>query len=165
MFDLIKRKPTLSLTPLNEVDKLFDDFFNNSLLSGAMFNVPSVNVYSEGDHTMVVELEVPGYDQDDIEISVDNNALEVRGKRTEKEEHKDKKRSYMVRENSQSFARRIVLPEGADTNNISADLDKGVLKVTVPVERTEARRIEIGSSKSSPKTKLAATTTNKEKSE
>jgi HSP20 family molecular chaperone IbpA len=48
-----------------------------------------------------------------------------------------------VRERNASFARRVVLPEGADADNISAELDKGLLKITVPVHRPEAKRIQI----------------------
>ena len=61
----------------------------------------------------------------------------------ESEEEKDDKKSYIVRERNASFARRVVLPEGADAENIWAELDKGLLKITVPVNRPEAKRIQI----------------------
>jgi len=161
MLGIVKRNPTLGLSPFSEVDRFFDDFFDrfSSLaMANQNFTLPSVNIFSENDRDMVVEMEVPGYDQEDIRINLDGNILEIRGERSEKEEHKDKKRSYMVRENSQSFARRIVLPEGADTDKITAELDKGVLKVTVPFEQRESKRIEIAAPKSGNKAKLTATT-------
>jgi HSP20 family protein len=57
------------------------------------------------------------------------------------QEQKDGKKSYIVRESNASFVRRVVLPEGADADNISAELDKGLLKVTIPVNRPEAKRV------------------------
>jgi HSP20 family molecular chaperone IbpA len=61
-----------------------------------------------------------------------------------------------VRERNASFARRVVLPEGADADNISAELDKGLLKVTVPVHRPEAKRIQIKAGSGSNAKKLSA---------
>jgi HSP20 family protein len=159
MLGLMRRKPTtLDLSPFKEVDRFFDDVFNSFPLSAPAFNIPTMNVYSEDDRHMVVEVEVPGYDRKDIQLSIDNGVLEIRGERTEKEEHNDKKRSFMVRESSQSFARRILLPEGADSDKIAAELDKGVLKVTIPVEQGQAKRIEIATPKSGGQAKLTATT-------
>lgn len=161
MFGLIHRDPTIGLTAFNELDNLFNDFFKSmSPLSQTNFSLPSVDVYSEDENNMVVETQAPGFDRKDIEISVNNGMLEIRGKKTEKEEQKDKKRNYMVHESSASFIRRIVLPEGADAEKISAELDKGILKVTVPVEKKEAKRIEIAAPKKN-KAKLASITQTK----
>jgi HSP20 family protein len=101
-------------------------------------------------------MQAPGFERDDIEISVRNGVLEVRGERKEKEEHKDSKRSYVVREQNSSFARRIVLPEGAESDNVAAELDNGVLKVTLPIHRPEAKRIEIAKPVNKVKDKITA---------
>ena len=62
----------------------------------------------------------------------------------------------MVRESSSSFYRRVVLPEYIDEGNIQAELDKGVLKLTVPyAQRPEPKRIKIASGKSSKKSLTA----------
>lgn len=144
MMDLIRRpSSTLGLSTFEEMDKLFDNFWRSFNLPATSFSLPSVDIYSEDDKHMVVEIPAPGFDTGDIDINVRNGVLEIRGEKTAKEEKKDNKRSYMVRESTASFARRVVLPEGADANNISAELDKGLLKVTVPVERPEAKRIKI----------------------
>lgn len=155
--DLIRRpSSTLGLSTFEEMDKLFDNLWRSFNLPSSSFSLPSIDIYSEDNQHMVVEMQAPGFSADDIEISIRNGVLEIRGERAEKEEKKDKKRSYMVRESAASFARRVVLPEGADAENISAELDNGLLKVTVPVERPEAKRIKIsGPSKTSAK-KLTA---------
>lgn len=74
---------------------------------------------------------MPNFEQDDVNIQVEDNALVISAERHEKEEDKDKK--YVVRESSSSFYRRIALPERADMDSIEAKLDDGVLKVSVPL--------------------------------
>ncbi|HUP26212.1 MAG TPA: Hsp20/alpha crystallin family protein [Candidatus Limnocylindrales bacterium] len=102
----------------------------------------------------MVELQVPGLEHKDININVRDNVLEITGQRTDREEHKDKKRSYLVRESSTSFVRQVGLPRGADAENISAELDNGVLRVTISVERPEPKRIEIAAPKAKGAKKL-----------
>ncbi len=143
MLDLIRRpSSTLGLSTFEEMDKLFDNFWRSVGFPASTISLPSVDIYSEDDKHMVVEMPAPGFDTADIDISVRDGVLEIRGQKTEKDEQKDK-RSYMVRESSSSFARRVVLPEEAEADNISAELGKGLLKITVPVNRPEAKRIHI----------------------
>lgn len=156
MMDLIRRpSSTLGLSTFEEMDKLFDNLWRSANLPSTAFSLPSLDIYSEDDKHMVVEMQAPGFDQDDIEISVRNGVLEIRGERTEKEENKGGKRSYMVRESTSSFARRVVLPEGADTDKISAELEQGLLRITVPVQRPEAKQIKIAAPQKSKAKKLA----------
>jgi HSP20 family protein len=157
MFDLIRRpNDTLGLSTFEEMDRLFDNFWRTVGLPSSNFSLPSVDIYSTDDSHMVVEMQAPGFDADDIELNVRNGVLEIKGEKTEKEEEKDGKKSYLVRERNASFARRVVLPEGADADNISAELDKGLLKVTVPVNRPEAKRIQIKAGSSRNAKKLTA---------
>ena len=144
MFDLIRRpNDTLGLSTFEEMDKMFDNFWRTVGLPSSSFSLPSVDIYSTDDSHMVVEMQAPGFDTSDIELNVRNGVLEIKGEKAEKEEEKDGKKSYLVRERNASFARRVVLPEGADADKITAELDKGLLKVTVPVNRPEAKRIQI----------------------
>lgn len=155
MFDLIRRpNDTLGLSTFEEMDKLFDNFWRSAGLPTSSFSMPAVDIYSQDDNNMVVAMQAPGFDAEDIELSVRNNILEIRGEKTDKEEQKEGKKSYMVRESNASFARRVVLPEGADADNISAELDKGILKVTVPVNRPEAKRIQIAGAGKKSKAKI-----------
>jgi HSP20 family protein len=157
MFDLV-RKPsdTLGLSTFEEMDKLFDNLWRSAGLPTNQFTLPSVDIYSTDDNHMVVEMQAPGFDTDDVELNVRNGVLEIRGEKQEKDEQEDGKKSYLVRERNASFARRVVLPEGADADNISAELDKGLLKVTVPVNRPEAKRIQIKPGSSNKSKKLTA---------
>ncbi|GAC1469618.1 MAG: hypothetical protein NVSMB70_14730 [Chamaesiphon sp.] len=144
MFDLTRSSnDTLGISTLEEMDKLFDNFWRVVGLPTNQFSLPSVDIYSRDNKNMVVEMQAPGFDTEDIELNVRNGVLEIRGEKIEKDEEKDGKRNYLVRERNASFARRVVLPEGTDANNVSAELDKGLLKVTVPVNRPEAKRIKI----------------------
>ena len=157
MFDLIRRpNDTLGLSTFEEMDKLFDNFWRSVGLPTSQFSLPSVDIYSTDNNHMVVEMQAPGFDTSDIELNVRNGVLEIRGEKQEKEEQKDGKKSYLVRERNASFARRVVLPEGADADNISAELDKGLLKVTVPVNRPEAKRIQIKAGRNTDAKKLSA---------
>ena len=105
---------------------------------------------------MVVEMHAPGFNEEDIDISVRNGILEIRGENSHTSEKRDKKRSYMMRESHSSFARRVVLPEGANADNIAAELDKGVLRITVPVDRPEAKKIAISTGDKTKAKKLSS---------
>ena len=93
-------------------------------------NIPTTDVYTK-DNALVVEAHLPNFEQSDITIQVEDNALIVSAERHEKEEDKSKK--YVVRESSSSFYRRIALPKRADADKIEAHLDEGVLKVQIPL--------------------------------
>lgn len=146
--DIIRRpSSSLGLSTIEEFDKLLDDFWRTPGLPVGM-NMPSVDIYSEDDKHMIVEMHAPGYNEEDIEINVRNGVLEIKGDTANRKKEGDKKkRNYLMRESRASFARRIVLPEGANADNIKADLDKGVLRISVPVERPEAKRINISPTK------------------
>jgi HSP20 family protein len=157
MFDLTRRpNDTLGLSTFEEMDKLFDNMWRSAGLPTTQFAMPSIDIYSTDNNHMVVEMQAPGFDTEDIELNVRDNVLEIRGETKEKDEQKDGKRSYLVRERNASFARRVVLPEGADAENITAELEKGLLKVTVPVNRPQAKRIQIKAGKNSSTKKLSA---------
>lgn len=130
----------------SQLDDMFNNFFSS--MPTASQNIPAMNAYVEDDKQLVAEVEAPGFDQDDIEISVHNGVLEIKGEKHEKQEEKDKKRSYMVRESSASFYRSIALPKYADADSVEASFEKGLLKVTVPFKELPApKKIAIGTSR------------------
>lgn len=115
-----------------------DDFFTPL----KTVSLPTTDVYTNEDKELVVEAHLPNYSQDDIDIHMENGALVISAEKHEKEE--DKKKKYVVRESASSFYRRIALPERADENGISAQMDNGVLKVTVPFkELPQPKKIAI----------------------
>jgi HSP20 family protein len=117
--------------PFAELSALQKQFFGDDWMTPFKgMNIPTTDVYTK-DNQLTVEAHLPNFEQDDVNIQVDNNALVISAERHEKEEDKDKK--YVVRESSSSFYRRIPLPERADADKIEASLDDGILKVSVPL--------------------------------
>lgn len=140
MNKLVKYDPFADLAAMQR------QFFGDDWLSPLKgVNIPTTDVYTD-ENQLIVEAHLPNFEQDDVDIRVDNGALVISAERHEKEE--DKKKKYVVRESSSSFYRRIHLPERADAENIEAHLDDGVLKVTVPLAPLpEPKKIAIKSKK------------------
>jgi HSP20 family protein len=142
--------PFAGLSSLHsQLDDMFNSFFGPGLGGSLSQGAPAIDVYVEDDKQLVSEVQAPGFKPEDVEVTVSNGVLEIRGKKHEKEEEgKDKKRSYMVRESHASFYRSIVLPKHADADSIQADFKDGVLKVIVPFkELPQPKKIAIGSGK------------------
>lgn len=152
MSNIIHRSPTVGLAAFDDFDHLIDDLWRSFATPSVPKNMPTADIYSEDDKHMVIELAAPGFSQNDIEINIRNGMLEISGHRSEKDEQ-DSKRSYIIRGSSASFVQRVMLPEGVDTENISAELEKGVLKVSIPIERPQAKRISVTSGRNSGGTK------------
>lgn len=139
MSTLMRWDPFAELTALQK--QFFGDDWMTSLKG---VNIPTTDVYTK-DNQLKIEAHLPNFEQSDVNIQVENNALVISAERHEKEEDKDKK--YVVRESSSSFYRRIALPERADTDKIEAHLDDGVLKVSVPLTPLpEPKKITIAAS-------------------
>lgn len=132
--------------PFAELSALQKQFFGDDWMSPLKgVNIPTTDVYTK-DNQLLIEAHLPNFDQSDVNIHVENNALIISAERHEKEEDKDKK--YVVRESSSSFYRRIALPERADTDKIEARLDDGILKVSVPLAPLpEPKKIAIATKK------------------
>lgn len=135
-----------------EMDRLFDDFgagfwrmpFRRSLTDFQRLSVPPVDII-EKDNAYEVTVDVPGFDEKDIEIKLINGTLCIKGER--KSEKEEKKEDYYLSEREfGSFERRFELPEGIDSDKVEANLKKGVLTVTLakkPEAQKPARKIEV----------------------
>ena len=137
--------------PFAELKNLQRQFFGDDLVTpfkGA--NIPTTDVYTK-DNQLVVQAHLPNFEQDDVDIHVDEGALVISAERHEKEQDKDKK--YIVRESSSSFYRRIVLPQRAEADKVEAELDDGILAVTVPLTPLPKPKAVAISSKSKKKKK------------
>jgi HSP20 family protein len=139
--------------PFAEMLNLQRQFFGDDLLSSVKsMTIPTTDVYTKDDKELVVEAHLPNFEKDDVTINIEDGALVIQAEKHEKEEDKDKK--YVVRESASSFYRRVALPERADGENIQANLDDGILKVTVPLKALpEPKRIAI-ESKNTKKNKI-----------
>ena len=106
-------------------------------------NAPTTDIFTrEGE--LVIEAHLPNVAKENISVDVEDNALVISASTRERTEESD--RTYVVREAASSFRRSVRLPDGADVDNITADLTGGVLTVTVPTPdaKTTKRTIDIG---------------------
>src|SRR6516162_2104110 len=132
----------------SEMDRVFDSFLGRSLFGRpALFGrteaattiAPDIDI-RENDKEIILEAELPGIDEKDIDILVRDGVLSLRGEK--KSERDDKKDNFHLVERSYgSFERSFRLPDSADEAQIKADFNKGVLRVVVP-KRAEAVKLE-----------------------
>lgn len=104
--------------------------------------LPAADVY-ETDKELVVELDVPGYEEKELALEVADHTLTITGERKTEKEEKDKS-FYLHERLEKHFERRFTLPADVDTAQIDALFRTGVLEVHIPkIERAKARTIEI----------------------
>ncbi len=125
-----------------EIDRLFDDMFRMPNLAGVgTMTWPSVEV-SDSDREVRISAEIPGLSEKDVELTVHDGVLSIRGEK--KSETEDKNRGYSERWYGR-FERRLALPSGVQDDKAEASFRDGVLTVTLPksTEATSGRRIPI----------------------
>ncbi len=137
--------------PFTELNALHDQlnnlFSDNFSQSRSLQFAPVTDVYSEDGKQMIIEVHLPNFSEEEVSVDVHDHALEIKAEHHEKEEDK-KKRQYLVRESSSSFYRRVALPKQTNEEDIKANFEKGVLKVTVPFkELPKPKRVAIGTNK------------------
>ena len=108
--------------------------------------VPPVDVY-EDEQNLTLKLEIPGVEESDLNVSVENETLTVQGERKFEKEEKEEN-FHRVERRYGSFVRSFTLPTTVDTENVSADYKNGVLSLQL-VKRAEAKpkqiKVNIGS--------------------
>ena len=114
----------------NRLDNIFDNFFSDKLFSNSCnnrnHNQPEVNIYQD-EKGYSLELKTPGLSNEDLEITIDENKLNV---------------SSSISKGG--FKRVFELPEGADQSNISAELKDGIATVNIPlIPKPEPRKIKV----------------------
>jgi HSP20 family protein len=115
--------------PFEEVEQIMKDL-HPSIGGGNASFVPSVNVY-ETAKTVVIESAVPGVDVKDVEISIENDVLTIKGQ-TKKSSELDEKDFYRKEIREGSFFRRVVMPAPVLGQQAEAEFKNGLLKITVP---------------------------------
>jgi HSP20 family protein len=127
----------------DRMNRLFHDSFGNEGREEALSNTafrPPVDVY-EDEHSVTLKIEVPGIDEKDIDVRIENNTLTVHGERKFEQEEKEENYRRVERQYG-SFTRTFTLPNTVDQENVQADYDKGVLKVKL-VKKAEAKPKQI----------------------
>ena len=153
---IVRYDPFRDLRTLQEeVNRLFSTnltraFGDEGIGRGAW--APSVDIYENKDQ-IVLEAELPGMKQEEVDLAIENNVITLRGER--KFEKTDETDNYHRVERSYgSFTRSFTLPQTVSAEGATAEYSNGVLRVTLPKrEETKARRIEVkGTDTGSPKT-------------
>src|SRR5436305_5643610 len=109
---------------------------------------PPVDIY-EDEHNVTLKLEVPGIDEQDIDVRIDNNTLTVHGERKIEKEEKEENFRRVERQYG-SFTRSFTLPSSVDPQQVNADYNQGVLKIKL-AKKAEAKpkqiKVNVGSEK------------------
>ncbi len=143
---IVRYDPFRDLRTLQEeVNRLFSTnmtraFDDEGIARGAW--APSVDIYENKDQ-IVLEAELPGMNQEDFDLSVENNIITLRGERKfEKTEETDN--YHRVERSYGAFTRSFTLPQSVSPEGATAEYNNGVLRVTLPKrEETKARRIQV----------------------
>jgi HSP20 family protein len=118
----------------NQINRVFDDFWGESTLTprremGARF-WPQVDV-TETEKEIKVSAEIPGVEPKDIDVSVEDGMLTIKGEKKYEREEKEKGQ-YRMERSYGSFERAIELPAEVDESKAKAEFKKGVLRLTLP---------------------------------
>ncbi len=147
---LTRWDPFRELSTLQDrMNRLFQDFApgrEDELMTTGF--VPPVDVY-EDEHAITLKLEVPGVEQKDIDVRLENSTLTIRGERKFEKEEKEEN-FHRIERRYGSFARSFSLPNTVDAEQASAEFENGVLKIRL-AKKAEAKRkqikVNIGSGK------------------
>jgi HSP20 family protein len=141
-------RPNPIQNALNDFDRYFESFFGDSILNPGVrltSQLPAVDI-RETENAYVLEMELPGYDEKNIEVHVNGNSLSINSKADENREAKKDDGTYILRERRlTSFSRSFKLPENANPESVAADFTNGILCMEIK-KRPEAQKrvIQIG---------------------
>jgi len=134
----------------DRMNRLFRDSFGEGreeALTTSTF-APAVDVY-EDEHNVTLKIEVPGIEEKDIDVRIENHTLTVHGERKFEKEEKEENYRRVERQYG-SFTRSFTLPNTVDPEKVSANYDKGVLKIKL-AKKAEAKpkqiKVNVGSEK------------------
>jgi HSP20 family protein len=134
---------------MNRMNRLFRESYEapEEALTTTSF-APPVDIY-EDEHNITLKLEVPGIDEKDIDVRIENNTLTVHGERKIEKEEKEENFRRVERQYGE-FTRSFTLPSSIDSGQVSAHYDKGVLKIKL-AKKAEAKpkqiKVNVGSEK------------------
>ena len=136
---------------INRMNRLFRESYSpegpEEALTTTSF-APPVDIY-EDEHNITLKMEAPGIDEKDIDVRVEGNTLTVHGERKLEKDEKEENYRRIERQYG-SFTRSFTLPSSVDSGQVSANFDKGVLKISL-AKKVEAKpkqiKITVGSEK------------------
>ncbi len=154
--EIQKAMPRRMLSPFEEMDRLFERIFPRGWLRpggweptlfgelGESFDLraPRVDVF-DGEENVVIRAQVPGVDKKNLEISVNDTSVTLKGK-YEREEKQEKGEYWHCEIASGEFSRTLSLPCAVDGSKASAHIKDGVLEVTLPkIEKSKRHTVKI----------------------
>ncbi len=143
---LTRWDPFREVLPLQErMNRLFQETpwtagpWREEFTSTASF-MPPVDIYEDENH-LVLKVEVPGMQEKDIEVSLENNVLTVRGERKLEKEEKEEN-FHRIERRYGAFTRSFTLPNTVDTDKVNAEYTNGLLHIRL-AKRAEAKPRQI----------------------
>lgn len=148
--------PARAWNPFEEMDRMFESYFSRNWMHpfsrswqregevAAPFEgkMPSVDVIDR-DKDILVKAELPGVDKKDIDVSVTNNTVTIKGS-TSKEQKEEKGDYYRCETSSGSYSRTLSLPADVNEDKVKAKYKDGVLELTMPkLHETKRQSIKI----------------------
>ena len=129
----------------NRVNSLFQDMNQTEGPLTTSSFVPAVDVY-EDEKAVVLKLEVPGIEEKDLEVSVENHTLAVKGERKFEKQEKEEN-FHRIERRYGSFFRAFTLPTTVDTEDVQASYNAGVLKLELkkkPEAQPKQIKVNVG---------------------
>ncbi len=140
--DLLGRQSNPFGSLQREIDSLFDDFRSGLPSFGSAGLTPSMDV-SETDGEIELTAELPGLEEKDVDVTLVDNVLTIKGEKKAETEKTDKD-FHLVERSYGAFSRSLELPSGIDPANVEATMSKGVLTVKIKKPAAaESRKIEV----------------------
>jgi HSP20 family protein len=120
----------------------WDPFRDFGFSSGATW-VPPVDVFQTGDHELVLKAELPDMTREDIDVTVENFVLTIKGEKKLVADVKDEQFHHIERRYG-AFSRSFSLPRTVDSSKVAAEYKNGVLTVRLPLrEEAKPRQIKV----------------------
>ena len=121
----------------------WDPFRDFGFATASTSWMPPVDIYQNGDHEVVLKAEIPGMNREDLDITVENFVLTIKGEKKFSNEVKEEQYHHVERRYG-SFSRSFSLPQTVDAGKVGADYKDGVLTVRLPLrEEAKPRQIKV----------------------
>ncbi|WP_455206644.1 Hsp20/alpha crystallin family protein [Kaarinaea lacus] len=154
--ELKRVEPARAMNPFEEMDRVFDNFISRGWLRPFRWEYPSWGELSRSletrmpsvdvidrDEEVIVRAEVPGIAKDDLEVTVADNAVTIKGQ-TKREEKQEKGDYYRCEITRGAFSRTIALPGYVSSSGATAKFEDGVLELKLPkVEKAKRHTVKI----------------------
>jgi len=143
---IVRWDPFRELNAVQErMNRLFSDAYRSAdddVMRRGLW-APPVDIYDSGKHELVIKAELPDMKRDDIEITVENNTLTLRGEKKMDSEIKEE-HCHRIERTYGAFSRTFSLPTTVDTTKVSADYRNGVLTIKLPIrEEAKPKQIQV----------------------